>query len=66
MLERREFLKGTLGALATFALGLPAARLLAAEPASALAASQIGPGLHLVDGWILTTADLRAIAAHEV
>ncbi|MFQ8430592.1 hypothetical protein [Amaricoccus sp. W119] len=66
MLERRGFLKGALGALASIAFGLPAARLFAADPVTALAGESIGEGLHLVDGWILTTADLRAISSHEV
>jgi hypothetical protein len=66
MIERRTFLKSTLGALGALALGLPAARLFAAEPISGLAAGAVGEGLHLVDGWILTSADLRAIATHEI
>lgn len=65
MLERRGFLKGAFGALVSMAFGLPAARLLAADPVTALTAESLGEGLHLVDGWILTTADLRAISSHE-
>lgn len=65
MLERRGFLKGALGTLASLAFGLPAARLFAADPVTALTAESLGEGLHLVDGWILTTADLQAISSHE-
>ena len=68
MVERRTFLKSTLGALGAFALGLPMARLAAAETPLGLAtaATSLGGGLHFVDGWILTSADLDAIASHEV
>ena len=66
-MERRAFLKSGLGAFVAFALGLPAAKLLAAEPPAGLAAAPaLGGGLHFVDGWILTTADLESLAAHEV
>ena len=67
MVERRTFLKSTLGALGAFAIGLPMARLAAAETLPGLAAAKgLGEGLHFVDGWILTSADLDAIALHEV
>lgn len=68
MVERRIFLKSSLGALGAFALGLPMARLAAAEtlPGLAATAKGLGDGLHFVDGWILTSADLDAIASHEV
>lgn len=66
-MERRAFLKSTLGAFAALALGLPGARLFAGEPLAEAAASKaLGGGLHFVDGWILTTADLESLAAHEV
>jgi hypothetical protein len=67
-MERRTLLKALLGTAATFALGGPAARLFAAEPlASELALARgLGGGIHFLDGWILTTADLDALALHEV
>lgn len=73
-MDRRAFLRSTVAGCAAFALGLPAARLFAAEPAAALGRAGLGgfgagalaEGLHFVDGWILTAADLRALADHEV
>lgn len=67
-MERRTLLKTLLGTAATLALGGPSARLFAAEPfAGDLAlARQLGGGLHFLDGWILTTADLDALDTYAL
>lgn len=69
MLDRRTFLTSTFGAVAALAVGLPAARALA-EPLAGLAPgglpASLGQGLHFVDGWILTDADIRALGSDAV
>lgn len=43
---------------------LPALPYAAAHAAPAHAAAAAAPGIHIVDGWVLTTADLQALGLH--
>jgi hypothetical protein len=46
-------------------MALPFLRPARAAARAAPAAVPLGGGFHLLDGWILTDADLRAIARHD-
>lgn len=67
MISRRHILRTLLFSLAA----LPAAGLLrrsqafaAVLPTTPTAPAAVAPGIHMVNGWILTASDIESIAKH--